>query len=60
MNTRVFQCLLQNVQTNLGVSVDLEANGIKLYPTNGLCGPFRYTDVAELESVTPERAYRTP
>ncbi|MCW1889293.1 hypothetical protein OK016_04690 [Vibrio chagasii] len=55
----IFQCLPQNVQTNLG-RCDLEANGKPYILLTGSGGPFRYTDVAELESVTPERAIAIP
>lgn len=55
----IFQCLPQNVQTNLG-RCDLEANGINYILLTGSGGPFRYTDVAELETVTPERAIAHP
>ncbi len=52
----IFQCLPQNVQTNLG-RCNLEENGINHILLTGSGGPFRYTGVAELESVTPERYY---
>ncbi|WP_286294522.1 1-deoxy-D-xylulose-5-phosphate reductoisomerase [Vibrio apostichopi] len=55
----IFQCLPQNVQTNLG-RCNLEENGINNILLTGSGGPFRYTDVAELESVTPERAIAHP
>ncbi|WP_172379910.1 1-deoxy-D-xylulose-5-phosphate reductoisomerase [Vibrio sp. Vb339] len=55
----IFQCLPQNVQTNLG-RCDLEESGINHILLTGSGGPFRYTDVAELESVTPERAIAHP
>ncbi|MEZ9040579.1 MULTISPECIES: 1-deoxy-D-xylulose-5-phosphate reductoisomerase [unclassified Vibrio] len=55
----IFQCLPQSVQTNLG-RCDLEENGINHILLTGSGGPFRYTDVAELESVTPERAIAHP
>ncbi|MEZ8084700.1 1-deoxy-D-xylulose-5-phosphate reductoisomerase [Vibrio sp. 1S139] len=55
----IFQCLPQNVQTNLG-RCNLEENGISHILLTGSGGPFRYTDVAELESVTPERAIAHP
>ncbi|MCL4112557.1 UNVERIFIED_CONTAM: hypothetical protein GTU68_063954 [Idotea baltica] len=45
----IFQCLPQN-----------EENGINHILLTGSGGPFRYTDVAELESVTPERAIAHP
>jgi 1-deoxy-D-xylulose-5-phosphate reductoisomerase len=55
----IFQCLPQNVQTNLG-RCNLEENAINHILLTGSGGPFRYTDVAELESVTPERAIAHP
>ncbi|MEZ8632030.1 1-deoxy-D-xylulose-5-phosphate reductoisomerase [Vibrio lentus] len=55
----IFQCLPQNVQTNLG-RCNLEESGINHILLTGSGGPFRYTDVAELESVTPERAIAHP
>lgn len=55
----IFQCLPQNVQTNLG-RCNLEENGINNILLTGSGGPFRYTDVTELESVTPERAIAHP
>lgn len=55
----IFQCLPQNVQTKLG-RCDLEESGINHILLTGSGGPFRYTDVAELESVTPERAIAHP
>ncbi|HAS24723.1 MAG TPA: 1-deoxy-D-xylulose-5-phosphate reductoisomerase, partial [Vibrio sp.] len=55
----IFQCLPQNVQTHLG-RCNLEENGINHILLTGSGGPFRYTDVAELESVTPARAIAHP
>ncbi|WP_434761974.1 1-deoxy-D-xylulose-5-phosphate reductoisomerase [Vibrio fortis] len=55
----IFQCLPQNVQTNLG-RCDLEANGINHILLTGSGGPFRYTDVAELAAVTPQKAIAHP
>ena len=55
----IFQCLPQNVQTNLG-RCNLEESAINHILLTGSGGPFRYTDVAELESVTPERAIAHP
>ncbi|MGO2319176.1 MAG: 1-deoxy-D-xylulose-5-phosphate reductoisomerase [Vibrio toranzoniae] len=55
----IFQCLPQNVQTNLG-RCDLEENGIHHILLTGSGGPFRYSDIEELESVTPERAIAHP
>lgn len=55
----IFQCLPQNVQTHLG-RCNLEENGINHILLTGSGGPFRYTDVAELDSVTPARAIAHP
>lgn len=55
----IFQCLSSEVQQNLG-SCDLEANGIDHILLTGSGGPFRYTDVSELKSVTPEQAVAHP
>ncbi|EJK2114897.1 1-deoxy-D-xylulose-5-phosphate reductoisomerase [Vibrio navarrensis] len=55
----IFQCLPQAVQTNLG-RCDLAMHGINHILLTGSGGPFRYTDVAALESVTPEQAIAHP
>ncbi|MCX2756873.1 1-deoxy-D-xylulose-5-phosphate reductoisomerase [Vibrio sp. Sgm 22] len=55
----IFQCLPKNVQTHLG-RCNLEDSGINHILLTGSGGPFRYTDVTELESVTPERAIAHP
>ncbi|WP_299686808.1 1-deoxy-D-xylulose-5-phosphate reductoisomerase [uncultured Vibrio sp.] len=55
----IFQCLPQKIQANLG-RCDLAKSGISHILLTGSGGPFRYTDVAELQSVTPERAIAHP
>ncbi len=55
----IFQCLPQSIQTNLG-RCDLDANGISSILLTGSGGPFRYTDVADLEAVTPAMAIAHP
>ncbi|MET2948258.1 1-deoxy-D-xylulose-5-phosphate reductoisomerase [Vibrio owensii] len=55
----IFQCLPQQVQTNLG-RCNLEEHGISSILLTGSGGPFRYTDIAELESVTPAQAIAHP
>ncbi|WP_375751092.1 1-deoxy-D-xylulose-5-phosphate reductoisomerase [Vibrio sp. HN007] len=55
----IFQCLPESVQTNLG-HCELAANGIDKILLTGSGGPFRYTDVKELTSVTPEQAIAHP
>ncbi|MCR9607273.1 1-deoxy-D-xylulose-5-phosphate reductoisomerase [Vibrio alginolyticus] len=55
----IFQCLPQQVQTNLG-RCNLQEHGISHILLTGSGGPFRYTDIAELEKVTPEQAIAHP
>ncbi|EGQ9780762.1 1-deoxy-D-xylulose-5-phosphate reductoisomerase [Vibrio vulnificus] len=55
----IFQCLPQTVQGNLG-RCDLASQGVSHILLTGSGGPFRYTDVAELEAVTPEQAIAHP
>ncbi|HDY7486686.1 TPA: 1-deoxy-D-xylulose-5-phosphate reductoisomerase [Vibrio vulnificus] len=55
----IFQCLPQAVQGNLG-RCDLASQGVSHILLTGSGGPFRYTDVAELEAVTPEQAIAHP
>ncbi|MDD9196215.1 1-deoxy-D-xylulose-5-phosphate reductoisomerase [Aliivibrio sp. S3MY1] len=55
----IFQCLPQSIQDKLG-RCDLDANGISSILLTGSGGPFRYTDVSELETVTPEMAIAHP
>ncbi|MCE7576691.1 1-deoxy-D-xylulose-5-phosphate reductoisomerase [Aliivibrio fischeri] len=55
----IFQCLPQSIQTNLG-RCDLEEHGVSSILLTGSGGPFRYTDVSELEAVTPEMAITHP
>ena len=55
----IFQCLSEKVQTNLG-RCDLKAHGVNHILLTGSGGPFRYTDVKDLETVTPEQAIAHP
>ncbi|EGQ8445257.1 1-deoxy-D-xylulose-5-phosphate reductoisomerase [Vibrio alginolyticus] len=55
----IFQCLPQQVQTNLG-RCNLQEHGISHILLTGSGGPFRYTDIAELEQVTPAQAIAHP
>ena len=55
----IFQCLPQQVQTNLG-RCNLEEHGISSILLTGSGGPFRYTDIVELEKVTPAQAIAHP
>ncbi|CED72139.1 1-deoxy-D-xylulose 5-phosphate reductoisomerase [Aliivibrio wodanis] len=55
----IFQCLPEHIQTNLG-RCDLDKNGISAILLTGSGGPFRYTDVSELDAVTPEMAIAHP
>jgi len=55
----IFQCLPAEIQTQLG-HCDLEKQGISHILLTGSGGPFRYSDLSELESVTPEQAIAHP
>ncbi len=55
----IFQCLPQQVQTNLG-RCDLNEHGVSHILLTGSGGPFRYTDIADLENVTPTQAIAHP
>ena len=55
----IFQCLPSEIQTNLG-QCDLEAHGIQHILLTGSGGPFRYSDINELGTVTPEQAIAHP
>nr|WP_321282194.1 1-deoxy-D-xylulose-5-phosphate reductoisomerase [uncultured Vibrio sp.] len=55
----IFQCLPEQVQTNLG-RCHLDEHGISHILLTGSGGPFRYTDIAELEHVTPAQAIAHP
>ncbi|GMM88260.1 1-deoxy-D-xylulose-5-phosphate reductoisomerase [Vibrio fortis] len=55
----IFQCLPERVQTQLG-RCDLAENGVNHILLTGSGGPFRYTEVSELESVTPQKAIAHP
>lgn len=55
----IFQCLPNDVQTNLG-RCDLNQHGISNILLTGSGGPFRYSDIETLSSVTPEQAIAHP
>ncbi|GAB6264205.1 1-deoxy-D-xylulose-5-phosphate reductoisomerase [Photobacterium sp. R1] len=55
----IFQCLPVQVQQNPG-RCDLAEAGISKILLTGSGGPFRYTDVRELDAVTPEMAIAHP
>lgn len=55
----IFQCLPQHVQQSLGFC-DLAAAGVDSILLTGSGGPFRYTPLDELASVTPEQAIAHP
>ncbi|MEH0742277.1 1-deoxy-D-xylulose-5-phosphate reductoisomerase [Vibrio cholerae] len=55
----IFQCLPVEAQTELG-RCDLEKQGISHILLTGSGGPFRYSDIASLEQVTPEQAIAHP
>ncbi len=55
----IFQCLPGEVQTQLG-RCDLTSNGVSHILLTGSGGPFRYTDVGTLSTVTPEQAIAHP
>jgi len=55
----IFQCLPHPVQQQLGFC-DLAAAGVHKILLTGSGGPFRYTPVAQLATVTPEQAVAHP
>ncbi|WP_076586495.1 1-deoxy-D-xylulose-5-phosphate reductoisomerase [Vibrio ostreicida] len=55
----IFQCLPDNIQTNLG-HCDLDQQGIDHILLTGSGGPFRYSDLSTLATVTPEQAVAHP
>ncbi|GAB2654565.1 1-deoxy-D-xylulose-5-phosphate reductoisomerase [Vibrio panuliri] len=55
----IFQCLPSDIQTNLG-HCDLNVHGIEHILLTGSGGPFRYSNLADLEQVTPEQAIAHP
>ncbi|WP_064602246.1 1-deoxy-D-xylulose-5-phosphate reductoisomerase [Photobacterium sp. J15] len=55
----IFQSLPAEVQRAMG-HCDLDKFGVSKILLTGSGGPFRYTDVAELEAVTPEMAIAHP
>jgi 1-deoxy-D-xylulose-5-phosphate reductoisomerase len=55
----IFQCLPSDIQTNLG-RCDLTQHGISNILLTGSGGPFRYSEIETLSSVTPEQAIAHP
>lgn len=55
----IFQCLPQDIQTNLGHCA-LDDAGVHKILLTGSGGPFRYSDIDSLASVTPEQAIAHP
>ncbi|MEZ8095947.1 1-deoxy-D-xylulose-5-phosphate reductoisomerase [Photobacterium swingsii] len=55
----IFQCLPAEIQRKMG-RCDLNAHGISKILLTGSGGPFRYTDIAELDAVTPDMAIAHP
>jgi 1-deoxy-D-xylulose-5-phosphate reductoisomerase len=55
----IFQCLPADIQRAMG-RCDLEEYGISKILLTGSGGPFRYTDISELASVTPKMAIAHP
>ncbi len=55
----IFQCLPESIQSSLG-RCDLSEAGIDNILLTGSGGPFRYTDVDKLSSVTPAQAIAHP
>ena len=55
----IFQCLPADLQQQMGYC-DLDSAGISKILLTGSGGPFRYTDIRELESVTPAMAIAHP
>ncbi|WP_367988346.1 1-deoxy-D-xylulose-5-phosphate reductoisomerase [Vibrio sp. NTOU-M3] len=55
----IFQCLPNSIQTNLG-RCDLAKQGLSHILLTGSGGPFRYSDIHSLSSVTPEQAIAHP
>tara|TARA_Y100001956_G_scaffold6570_1_gene5777 strand:+ start:2579 stop:3787 length:1209 start_codon:yes stop_codon:yes gene_type:complete len=55
----IFQCLPSDIQTNLG-RCDLNQHGISHILLTGSGGPFRYSDIETLNTVTPEQAIAHP
>ncbi|MGF1693490.1 1-deoxy-D-xylulose-5-phosphate reductoisomerase [Photobacterium kagoshimensis] len=55
----IFQCLPAEIQRKMG-RCDLTEFGISKILLTGSGGPFRYTDIAQLDAVTPEMAIAHP
>ncbi len=55
----IFQCLPESVQQQMGYC-DLKSAGVERILLTGSGGPFRYTPIPELASVTPAQAITHP
>lgn len=55
----IFQCLPSGIQTNLG-HCQIADHGISHILLTGSGGPFRYSDIDSLNTVTPEQAIAHP
>ncbi|GAD78336.1 1-deoxy-D-xylulose-5-phosphate reductoisomerase [Vibrio ezurae] len=55
----IFQCLPERIQTNLG-HCELDKAGVHKILLTGSGGPFRYSDIESLASVTPAQAIAHP
>ncbi len=55
----IFQCLNTDMQTRMG-HCDLAENGVSQILLTGSGGPFRYSDIDTLDSVTPAQAIAHP
>jgi 1-deoxy-D-xylulose-5-phosphate reductoisomerase len=55
----IFQCLNADMQTRMGYC-DLAENGVSQILLTGSGGPFRYSDIDTLHSVTPAQAIAHP
>ncbi|WP_028024342.1 1-deoxy-D-xylulose-5-phosphate reductoisomerase [Enterovibrio calviensis] len=55
----IFQCLPASIQSNPGIC-DLASEGVSKILLTGSGGPFRYTDIDVLASVTPAQAIAHP
>ncbi|PCS21328.1 1-deoxy-D-xylulose 5-phosphate reductoisomerase [Candidatus Enterovibrio escicola] len=58
-HSAIFQCLPATIQVKLG-TCDLDAEGVSKIILTGSGGPFRYTDIGVLTSVTPAQAIAHP
>lgn len=55
----IFQCLPTDIQTRMG-RCDLDRAGVSSILLTGSGGPFRYSDIATLDTVTPQQAIAHP